>query len=109
MAEASKGSMLKDLVVTAAVASVVSALVSPWIRQWLDSRGLAMGQPPAMPPEVPPGGGARDEFAAQLERLLAVPDPFSPAAMAASETRRGRGSNTNMRSEVDDDEEDLEP
>lgn len=68
------GSKLKDLVVTAAVASVVSALVYPWMRRWLDPITAGLGPPQERPPAAP----APDDFDARLERLLDVPDPFAP-------------------------------
>lgn len=99
----SKGSRLKDLVVTAAVASVVSALVYPWMRRWLDPFASGMGPPQALPPTSPPAGLPVDEFDARLERLLEVPDPFAP------ELRRERSRNTSRRNEANDDDDDLEP
>lgn len=72
----SAGSKLKDLVVTAAVASLVSAVVAPWIRRWLDGpMATAHGHPQlssAPKPLTPP-----DDFNAHLERLLEVPNPFT--------------------------------
>lgn len=96
----SKGSKIKDLVVTAAVASVVSALVYPWMRRWLDPIAMGMGPPPPLPAS-PPAGPPPDEFDARLERLLEVPDPFAP------ELRRER-SRTPTRRNVDEDD-DHEP
>lgn len=97
----SKGSRLKDLVITAAVASVVSALVYPWMRRWLDPFASGMG-PHAMPPGTSPEKES-DEFDARLERLLEVPDPFAP------EPRRERSRSTSRRNETDDDDDDLQP
>jgi hypothetical protein len=96
----SKGSKIKDLVVTAAVASVVSALVYPWMRRWLDPITSGMGPPQ---PATPPAGLPTDEFEARLARLLEVPDPFAP------ELRRERSRTTTRRNESDADDDDPEP
>lgn len=93
----SKGSKLKDLVVTAAVASMVSALVFPWMRRWLDP--LAGVRPPPDPSVDPPP----DDFDGRLERLLDVPDPF------ALELRAPRGQAHTRRNETHDDDDDPEP
>jgi hypothetical protein len=101
-----KGSPLRDLVITAAVATVVSALVSPWLRRWMDPGPSGMGQ--VMPASMPPTG-APDEFEARLDRLLEVPDSFSNAAVAISSSRRERHGETNRRRKDVDVEEDREP
>ena len=74
-----KGSQVKNLVVTAAVASLVSALVSPWVRRWMD----AVDAPGALPAKPPPP----DDFNARLERLLDLPESFSPETTATVSRR----------------------
>lgn len=77
----SRGSRVKDLVLTAAVASVVSAVVAPWLRRWLGATGVGPALPPA--PVAPEGPESKtDDFDERLERLLDVPDPFSQKAVA---------------------------
>lgn len=98
-----KGSKLKDLVVTAAVASVVSALVYPWMRRWLDPITSGLGPPQALPPGNPSREPPADDFDARLERLLDVPDPFAPGL------RYPRGQDHSRRNETHDDDDDLEP
>ena len=44
---AGSGSRVKDLVVTAAVATMVSAFVSPWVRRWMGDNGLSLAPEPA--------------------------------------------------------------
>lgn len=75
---ATSGSKLKDLVVTAAVASVVTALVAPWIRRWMDGPIAKTTEPAAPSPAAAPV--AAGDFDARLERLLEVPNPFSGSA-----------------------------
>lgn len=94
----SKGSTLKDLVVTAAVATVVSALVSPWLRRWTEPP-LPAAPPEPPPPDTPPD----DDLGLRIERLLAVPNSFP----TTSNPRRERGI-TRRRAD-DDDSDDLEP
>jgi len=94
-----KGSKIKDLVVTAAVASVVSALVLPFMQRWLyPITGAGPGGKPP-DPDAPPV----DEYQARLERLLEVPDPFTPAP------RTTWGPRTSRRDESHDDDDDLQP
>lgn len=95
----SKASTLKDLVVTAAVATVVSALVTPWIRRWTDPQATTD------PPDAPPPDPVPEDFGVHLERLLEVPDSFS-TAMTSSRRERDLRS---RRPIDDDDSEDLEP
>ena len=94
-----KGSTLKDLVVTAAVATVVSALVSPFLRRWTEP------ETPAEPPDAPPQESEPDDLSAQLERLLDVPDPFP----TATSNLRGERSFRTRKMTDDDDSDDLEP
>lgn len=105
------GNRVKDLVVTAAVASVVSALVAPWVRRWMDGGGMGFGpQPGALPPgTVQPQVDAVDDYAMTLERLLDVPNSFPPNVGAAFAPRRA-SMNTNRREDDDDDvDDDLGP
>lgn len=93
---ASRGSKIKDLVVTAAVASVVSALVAPWIRRWMDGPSVAGAGVPPQPGQ--PLAVARDDFNARIERLLEVPDPFG------GDTRPDR-SPIPSRGDIDEEDE----
>ena len=95
----SKGSTLKDLVVTAAVATVVSALVSPWLRRWTEPPSEAPDDEP--PPTEPPP----EDLSPQLHRLLEVPDSFPTSS---NRPRRERGFATRRRTD-DDERDDLEP
>ncbi len=89
MSTTATGSKVKDLVVTAAVASVVSAVVAPWVRQWLGGMGLdASPVPPKEAPPAPPP----DDFNERIERLLEVPQPITQRAVAAVTGRRSRPS-----------------
>ena len=97
---ASKTSTLKDLVVTAAVATVVSALVSPWLRRWTEP------QQASVPPQGPPSEAVPDDLGARIERLLEVPNSFPTVAMTSP--RQERGLRT-RRPTDDDDSDDLEP
>lgn len=100
-AEQSKASTLKDLVVTAAVATVVSALVSPWLRRWTEP------DTPTGPPQPPPQDAIPEDLSAHLERLLDVPDPF---ATKRDSPRRERDLRTSTRRPTDDDDDDdLDP
>lgn len=85
MSTTTTGSRVKDLVVTAAVASVVSAMVAPWIRRWMDGTGLVPS--PVPPPEAEPTL-TLDDFDQRLERLLEVPQPISTRAVAAAKGGR---------------------
>lgn len=97
---ASKTSTLKDLVVTAAVATVVSALVSPWIRRWTEP------QASTDPSQVPPSEAVPDDVGVRIERLLEVPNSFPTIAMTSP--RQERGLRTRRRTD-DDDSDDREP
>ena len=75
------GSKLKDLMVTAAVASVVSAVVAPWIRRWMDG---PEGTPSTGPrSESPTDLAPTDDYEQRLERLLKMPDP-SPGDLVSA-------------------------
>ncbi|MCA9652539.1 MAG: hypothetical protein KC501_21665 [Myxococcales bacterium] len=88
-----KGSRVKDLVITAAVASVVSALVAPWIRRLMGDGGGMLALPSAEPQRGAPAQ-APDDFDERLERLLDVPEPITNDAMAAVSGRRRNSRRT---------------
>lgn len=76
---------LRDLVVTAAVASVVSAIVGPRVQRWLEQRE----QEPEPEPE-PPDRLSPDDFDDRIQRLLEGPEPFPGKALAEATPRRTR-------------------
>ncbi len=95
------GSKLKDLVVTATVATVVSALVSPWVRRWLDGPHLPTGAPAPLPNSDEPTVAAvgPDVFETRVERLLDVPNPFADRVLGETEDHTRRSTD-------DEDDED---
>lgn len=96
------GSKLKDLVVTATVATLVSALVSPWVRRWLDGPPVPTGAPAPLPSsdEPPVASSGPDLFETRVERLLDIPNPFADHVLGETEDHTRRSTD----GEDDEDE-----
>ena len=82
----SQRSTLKDLVVTAAVATVVSALVSPWLRRWIEPQAATL--------PLPQEDEAPELLTAHIEKLIDVPNSFPTRR---TDPRRARGITTGYR------------
>ena len=107
----SRNNRIKDIAITAAVASVVSALVAPWVRRWMDAGGLGPSPQPQTMPQLPAGQAAQptDDFDLRFQRILEVPDPFVPMAGRRRVAPRASWQpQTDERSE-DDEDDDPEP